>query len=572
MRHPLRVSLLLLTILVGTAARSAGQPPANYYDTIDASSASALRTTVHAVIDDHTRFPYTSTATDTWDILNQADQNPGDASRILDVYMNASYPAVAGGNANYNREHTWPSSYGFPNDNSTNYPFTDTHALFLADSGYNSSRGNTLYRQCDASCAERTTLLNGGAGGGSGTFSGNSNWRSGSGSTGQWRTWIGRQGDVARALLYLDVRYEGGTHGGTGIAEPDLILTNDLSLVATSAGNVLTAHMAEFSTLLAWHAADPVDAKERARNDMVFGFQGNRNPFIDHPEWVSCVFQGQCATVCTFSLMPASQSFAAAGGMGTVVVTTSAGCTWTATSNAVWVTVPSSATGSGTVGYSVAANNSTSSRIGTMTIAGLPFTVTQAGGTCSYSISPTSLTVPAGGTTGGVLVTALNGCAWTAVSNDAWITVTGGASGTGNGTVNYSVGANAGSQRLGTVTIAGQTFSVTQAAAPFTDDPLVAGTTVVKAVHFTELRVRIDAQLGRFGQSPHSYGNAISVGATVRTVDLTEMYAALNDALVAASPSQMTIAVPTITPTITMAIVSHINTLRVALLALETLP
>ena len=198
---------LALTLLVGTAVRSEGQPPSGYYTTADASSAATLRTTVHAIIDDHTRFPYTSSATDTWDILNQADQDPGDSSRILDVYMNASYPAVAGGNDNYNREHTWPKSYGFPTDNATNYPFSDTHALFLADSGYNSSRGNTLYLPCDALCAEKTTVLNDGAGGGSGTFPGNSNWRTGSGATGQWRTWIGRQGDVARALLYLDVRY-----------------------------------------------------------------------------------------------------------------------------------------------------------------------------------------------------------------------------------------------------------------------------------------------------------------------------------------------------------------------------
>jgi YD repeat-containing protein len=61
-------------------------------------------------------------------------------------------------------------------------------------------------------------------------------------------------------------------------------------------------------------------------------------------------------------------------------------------------------------------------------------------------------------------VTAGAGCAWTAVSNAGWITVTSGASGTGNGTVGYSVAANGGSdQRQGTVTIAGQTFTVTQA-------------------------------------------------------------------------------------------------------------
>lgn len=86
------------------------------------------------------------------------------------------------------------------------------------------------------------------------------------------------------------------------------------------------------------------------------------------------------------------------------------------------------------------------------------------GGTCSYSINPTSASVAAGGGTGSVTVTAGAGCAWTAVSNATFITVTSGASGSGNGTVGYSVAANAGStSRSGTMTIAGQTFTVTQA-------------------------------------------------------------------------------------------------------------
>ncbi len=87
-------------------------------------------------------------------------------------------------------------------------------------------------------------------------------------------------------------------------------------------------------------------------------------------------------------------------------------------------------------------------------------------GSCTFSISPTSVTVAAAGATGTVAVTAGSGCSWTAASNDAWITVTGGASGTGNGTVSYSVAANTASQRTGTVTIAGQTFTVTQEGAP----------------------------------------------------------------------------------------------------------
>lgn len=101
-------------------------------------------------------------------------------------------------------------------------------------------------------------------------YPGNSNWRVGSGSTGSWETWRGRRGDVARALFYLDIRYEGGTHGDTGVSEPDLILTNDGSLIATSGGvNASVAYMGILSTLLAWHVEDPVDDRERDRNQVV---------------------------------------------------------------------------------------------------------------------------------------------------------------------------------------------------------------------------------------------------------------------------------------------------------------
>src|SRR5258705_9610992 len=86
------------------------------------------------------------------------------------------------------------------------------------------------------------------------------------------------------------------------------------------------------------------------------------------------------------------------------------------------------------------------------------------GGTCTFSISPTSASFASAGGTGSVTVTAGAGCAWTAVSNASFITITSGASGSGNGTVNYSVAANtASTSRNGTMTIAGFTFTVTQA-------------------------------------------------------------------------------------------------------------
>jgi endonuclease I len=271
-------------------------PPPGYYTTVDPSSAAALRTTLHAVIDDHTRFPYSSSGTDAWNILELADEDPNNAANVLDVYRNASYVKVGAGNPNYDREHSWPNSYGFPNDGSTNYPYTDCHQLFICNSSYNSSRGNKPYATCSTGCSEQVTDVNDGGGGGSGAYPGNSNWTSGAGATGKWETWIDRRGDVARAQLYMDVRYEGGTHGITGAAEPDLILTDNTSLISASntGVNESIAYMGLLSVLVQWHTQDPVDDRERERNDVVFGFQGNRNPFIDHPEWVDCLFGAGC--------------------------------------------------------------------------------------------------------------------------------------------------------------------------------------------------------------------------------------------------------------------------------------
>jgi Zn-dependent metalloprotease len=86
------------------------------------------------------------------------------------------------------------------------------------------------------------------------------------------------------------------------------------------------------------------------------------------------------------------------------------------------------------------------------------------GGTCSFSINPTSASFAAAGGSGSVTVTTTTGCDWTAVSNNSFITITSGASGSGSGTVNYSVAANTSSlARSGSMTIAGLMFNVSQA-------------------------------------------------------------------------------------------------------------
>ena len=261
-----------------------------YYGPVNTTTAALLRSTLHPVIDDHTKIPYTSSSTDTWDVLAQADQDPMNASRVLDIYRNASLAKQTGGNDFYNREHTWPNSLGFPNDVSTNSAYTDLHMLMASDIGYNSSRGNKPYDNCSASCTEYPTVATNGAGGGSGTYPGNSNW----GNSSVFQVWSKFKGNVARAMFYMDLRYEGGSNGNSGASEPDLRLTSDLSLVTTTSGNASIAYMGKLSTLLLWHQQDPVDAAEQLRNELVYSYQGNRNPFVDHPEWVACIYQSMC--------------------------------------------------------------------------------------------------------------------------------------------------------------------------------------------------------------------------------------------------------------------------------------
>ena len=284
------LATILVTLLPWTSPDANTEPPEGYYKATDSTSALTLRRTLHELIDDHKRLPYTANATDTWDVLEAADQHPSDDRKVLDIYRNASYPKAGSGNANYSREHSWPKSYGFRRDHVGNYPYTDCHHLFLVDRRYNNSRHNKPYRSCNESCMERPTKHDKQHSGGSEDYPGLSNWTA----TGIWETWLGRRGDVARALFYLDVRYEGGWHGVTHFPEPDLILTDDLSLVVSTTSNQPTAYMGLLSDLLQWHLEDPVDGRERQHNEVVFQAQGNRNPFVDHPEWVRCVFRGEC--------------------------------------------------------------------------------------------------------------------------------------------------------------------------------------------------------------------------------------------------------------------------------------
>src|SRR5256712_6031412 len=178
---------------------------------------------------------------------------------------------------------------------------------------------------------------------------------------------------------------------------------------------------------------------------------------------------GQTVTVaqagaCAYTVSPMTDAAPAAGAALSVSVMTSAGCSWTATSIATWISITAGASGSGngTVNYTVAANTGTAARTGTLSVDGQTVTVAQAGQTCSYTLSPTTASAPAAGAALSTSVSTSTACSWTAASNATWISITAGASGSGNGTVNYTVATNTGTTRTGTLTVAGQTVSVTQ--------------------------------------------------------------------------------------------------------------
>ena len=171
-KTPALHALLWATALIAPAS---AQAPPGYYSTVDTSSPSALRSSLHQVIDDHVRFPYTSGGTDTWDILEQAQQDPNNPNNVLTIYRNGSHPKQGMGNSLYEREHTWPKSYGFPDDNPSNYPYTDCHMLRLSDGSYNQARSNKPFRTCASTHQEWPSLANNGQGGGQGAYPGNSN-------------------------------------------------------------------------------------------------------------------------------------------------------------------------------------------------------------------------------------------------------------------------------------------------------------------------------------------------------------------------------------------------------------
>lgn len=183
----------------------------------------------------------------------------------------------------------------------------------------------------------------------------------------------------------------------------------------------------------------------------------------------------QCGTTpgCSYTLSSSTTQFLYSGGSGSITVTPSSGCTgvWSLSASADWITFSQTeAQGAQTVSFSIAQNPGTAKRTGTISLwqpNGNSVAITQDGNpggttTCSYSLAPTSSQPSSAAGSFSITVTAPAGCSWTASTSDTWISITSGNSGTGNGTVNYSVLANTGGARTGMITIAGQSFTVSQ--------------------------------------------------------------------------------------------------------------
>ena len=247
----------------------------SYYNSIDGKSGTALREAL-------TTLTYTKHTTDVgynWtfdgiDIVN---------GEVLDIYSTCTWTASQQGKnytgicESYNREHLVPQSV-FEEKTPQR---SDRHHLFLADGKVNQIRSSYPFGETDATNGFSGLSNEGKALGQFGIAS--------SGYTGNvYEPADEYKGDVARAVLYMVIRYATSdvckTYGGSANAYPVTTWSNAMFSSSLSTNYGLSDKAK--AVFLAWHRADPVSAKEVARNNGVEAKQGNRNPFIDLPDLV----------------------------------------------------------------------------------------------------------------------------------------------------------------------------------------------------------------------------------------------------------------------------------------------
>jgi len=215
------------------------QIPAGYYDSAAGKTGAELKATLNTIVNTGLELKIYG---DARYILAESDQDPNNPDNIILVYLGTSVSSVWDAGVTWAREHVWPQSLlGEDAENNKANVCSDLHNLKPVDPGENSSRSNKYYdrQTTSASYAPRAEV----------------------------------RGDLARILFYMVIAYE----------ETSL----DLELVNRNPG---LHEMAMLDVLLEWHTLDPVDDFERNRNEVIYSYQYNRNPFIDHPEYVALIW------------------------------------------------------------------------------------------------------------------------------------------------------------------------------------------------------------------------------------------------------------------------------------------
>lgn len=245
-----------LVVVPTTAALAAPDATADsavedYYQDAIGKTGPELKTALHGIISNGTT---TLSYDEVWDALKVTDEDPNNNANVILLYTGRSQGKdTNGGDADdWNREHVWAKSHG--DFGTSPGPGTDVHHLRPTDVTVNSDRGNKDFDMGGTESEEAP-----------GNFTDGDSWEP--------RDEV--KGDVARMIFYMSVRYD----GGDGFADLEV---ND------NVDNGSNPFMGRVSVLKQWNEQDPPDAGEQRRNQVIFDqFQHNRNPFIDHPEWVA---------------------------------------------------------------------------------------------------------------------------------------------------------------------------------------------------------------------------------------------------------------------------------------------
>lgn len=249
------VATIAATSLAFLAFADPYDPPENYYSGVTGTGATLKSTIRTAVSNGFISRDYASARF----ALPIIDRDSLNSTNLLLMYTGISIPSLWDSGVSWNREHTWPQSLG---NTVTNAPqYSDLHMLRPANPSINSQRSNKPY------------------GSDAGSFD-----------PMQPGALINYRGEAARAIFYAATRY-GDPAGST---------TTGTFVLADSGFGSGISKMGKLSYLLQWHFAYPVDERERRRNQTVFAqslnfyyYQNNRNPFVDHPEWVWAIWGTQ---------------------------------------------------------------------------------------------------------------------------------------------------------------------------------------------------------------------------------------------------------------------------------------